>query len=50
MLLNLFSSSSCKTRRVGHGIGIVFTPELLKRYKEDEIGFEVCPISNQVLA
>jgi len=38
------------TRRVGHGIGIIFTPELMDKFREDEIGFEVCPISNQVLA
>mmetsp|Transcript_99617 Transcript_99617/g.214967 ORF Transcript_99617/g.214967 Transcript_99617/m.214967 type:complete len:96 (+) Transcript_99617:2108-2395(+) len=51
LLLSLFSKRAVSdTRRVGHGIGIVFTPELMKKYKDEGIGFEVCPISNQVLA
>jgi len=51
LLYKLYTDKTkLNNRRVGHGIGIIFTPELMKKYRADDIGFEVCPISNQVLA
>lgn len=37
------------TKRVGHGTNLGDFPELLEKFKTDEICLEVCPISNQIL-
>ena len=37
------------TKRIGHGFAIQHHPQLLEMVKENDIGIEVCPISNLVL-
>lgn len=37
------------SKRIGHGTNLYAFPELAKKFKEEKICLEVCPISNQVL-
>ena len=48
---NLFDAAAMYkwVRRVGHGVGLVNHPELLKEFRERKICVEACPISNEEL-
>jgi adenosine deaminase CECR1 len=41
--------ASATPARVGHGIALFKTPDLLRRYRRAGIALELCPISNQLL-
>lgn len=46
---NLYDAILLGTHRIGHGVAIQLHPYLVKLIKENDIGYEVCPISNFVL-
>ena len=46
---NLYDAIALGTKRVGHGFNVAVHPHLMQLVKEQNIGYEVCPISNFVL-
>lgn len=46
---NIYDSYLLKTERVGHGLELGKLPSLAKKYRDEGIAVEVCPISNQIL-
>jgi len=46
---NLYDAILLKSKRIGHGIQLAQHPELESLIIENQIGIEVCPISNQIL-
>ncbi|EGC34793.1 hypothetical protein DICPUDRAFT_48090 [Dictyostelium purpureum] len=46
---NLYDAVLLKTKRIGHGLQLTKHPLLMEAVLKDNIGIEVCPISNQVL-
>lgn len=46
---NLYDAILLGSKRIGHGIGLVFHPHLIDLVKEKQIGYEICPISNFIL-
>lgn len=46
---NLIDAILLNATRIGHAYAILKHPEVLKKVKEQNIGLEICPISNQVL-
>ena len=48
-LENLVDAIALNTKRIGHGIGLIKYPELLKTIKTNGIAIEICPLSNQFL-
>jgi adenosine deaminase CECR1 len=46
---NLFDAVLMKTRRIGHGLGVIKHPNLYKYMIERQIAIEICPTSNQIL-
>ncbi|EFA84868.1 adenosine deaminase-related growth factor [Heterostelium album PN500] len=46
---NLYDAILLNSKRIGHGIQLSKHPILMQMVKDNDIGIEVCPISNQVL-
>lgn len=46
---NLYDAILLGTKRIGHGLAIEFHPYLTQLVKDNNIGYEICPISNFVL-
>lgn len=46
---NLYDSLLLNAKRIGHGYALLKHPLLLKKYKEQKICLELCPISNELL-
>ena len=46
---NLYDAVLMDTKRIGHGIGLVFHPHLIDLVRDRKIGYEICPISNFIL-
>ncbi|CAI2366195.1 unnamed protein product [Moneuplotes crassus] len=46
---NLYDAILLGTKRIGHGFGILLHPGLIDKVIEEDIGIEICPISNLVL-
>eukprot|EP00039_Didymoeca_costata_P025462 m.13445 g.13445 ORF g.13445 m.13445 type:complete len:529 (+) comp4854_c0_seq1:107-1693(+) len=46
---NLYDAVLLNTSRIGHGYALAHHPILLERVKSQNIGIEVCPLSNQIL-
>uniref|UniRef100_A0AAR5Q0Y3 Adenosine deaminase n=1 Tax=Dendroctonus ponderosae TaxID=77166 RepID=A0AAR5Q0Y3_DENPD len=46
---NLIDAVLLNATRIGHAYAILKHPEVMKKVKEQNIGLEICPISNQVL-
>lgn len=46
---NLIDAFLMGTQRVGHAYNLFRFPDLIKTAREEEVGLEICPISNQLL-
>ncbi|XP_026474204.1 adenosine deaminase 2-like [Ctenocephalides felis] len=46
---NLVDAVLLGTKRIGHGYALLKHPQVARTVKNNQIGIEVCPISNQVL-
>jgi adenosine deaminase CECR1 len=46
---NLYDAVVLKAKRIGHGFALMKHPYLVKKFKEDNICIELCPISNELL-
>ena len=46
---NLYDSLLLNAKRIGHGYALLKHPLLVKKYKEQNICLELCPISNELL-
>ena len=45
-LINVQTAVECGARRIGHGIALAKSPELMKEFAKRGIGIELCPTSN----
>jgi adenosine deaminase len=48
-LNNLYDAILLKSRRVGHGLGLIKHPELYAHFRDNQVAIEVCPSSNKIL-
>ena len=48
-LSNAYDAILLKTKRIGHGLGLIKTPSLYQYLIKRKIAVEVCPASNQIL-
>lgn len=48
-VLNLYDAVLLNSARIGHGLNLVYYPELIKMVKEKNILVEINPLSNQIL-
>ncbi|KAK3715985.1 hypothetical protein LTR37_006715 [Vermiconidia calcicola] len=46
---NLYDALLLKAKRIGHGYALLKHPELVEKYKQQNICLELCPISNELL-
>jgi adenosine deaminase CECR1 len=49
LLNNLYDAVFLKSRRVGHGLGLIKHPELYAHFRDNQVAVEVCPSSNKIL-
>ncbi len=47
--VNLYDAILLKSKRIGHGLNLVYFPSLIEKVKAQDILIEVNPISNQIL-
>jgi adenosine deaminase CECR1 len=48
-LSNLYDAVILKSKRIGHGLGLIKHPELYQHFRDNQIAIEVCPSSNKIL-
>jgi adenosine deaminase CECR1 len=46
---NLYDAVTLKSKRIGHGLNLVYYPNLLEEVKKENILIELNPLSNQIL-
>ena len=46
---NAYEAILLGSKRVGHGLGYIKHPYLLRKLKENDVAVEICPVSNQIL-
>jgi adenosine deaminase CECR1 len=46
---NLYDAVLLNAKRIGHGFSLLKHPALVKRFKQQKICIELCPISNELL-
>ncbi|KAL1616817.1 hypothetical protein SLS54_008209 [Diplodia seriata] len=46
---NLYESVLLKAKRVGHGFALPKHPQLIQKFKDQDICVEICPVSNELL-
>jgi len=46
---NIYDAIVFKSRRIGHGIGLIKHPKLYSHFIQNKIAIELCPASNQIL-
>ncbi|CAI2365172.1 unnamed protein product [Moneuplotes crassus] len=47
---NLYDAILLGTKRIGHGFNLALRPHLIDLVVERDIGYEICPISNYIMA
>ena len=46
---NVYDALLLNAKRIGHGFSLVKHPELVEKYKKQNICIELCPTSNELL-